>query len=153
MALHPCPRCKTLIPVGITYCDACRPEAEAQAAEAMERRAAFKRKQYNLAYNRRRDPQRQAFYNSKDWRTLSRAFLQSAGYKCQAKLEGCGRLAVEVHHVAPIRTPEGWERRLDWENLQAVCVACHNKLDGKTFTRKTQPGVIDLRDVMRELKE
>ena len=38
MALHPCPRCKRLVPVGVSYCEACRPEAEAQAQEAIERR-------------------------------------------------------------------------------------------------------------------
>lgn len=54
MAVHPCPMCKRLIPVGITYCDSCRPEAEARAAAAVER----KRKQYNRTYNKRRDPAR-----------------------------------------------------------------------------------------------
>lgn len=53
MALHPCPRCKQLIPVGIAYCDRCRPIAKAQAAEAIERRQAYKRAQYNKAYNKR----------------------------------------------------------------------------------------------------
>ena len=144
MALHPCPRCKLLIPVGIAYCDDCRPVAEAQAAEAIERRRAYRRAKYNKAYNQRRDPKYGRFYNSQDWRTLSRTKLQDCGYKCEAKLEGCQRLAVEVHHREPIKTPEGWDKRLDWDNLMGVCIACHNVLDGKTFKRKETPGVIDL---------
>ena len=144
MALHPCPRCKLLIPVGIAYCEDCRPVAEAQAAEAIERRRAFKRAKYNKEYNQRRDPKYGRFYNSQDWRTLSRTKLQDCGYKCEAKLEGCQRLAVEVHHMEPIKTPEGWDKRLDWDNLMGVCIACHNVLDGKTFKRKETPGVIDL---------
>ena len=145
MASHPCPRCKRLIPVGIAYCEDCRPVAEAQAAEAIERRRAFKRAKYNKAYNQRRDPKYGRFYNSQDWRTLSRAKLQDCGYKCQAKLDGCQRLAVEVHHIKPIKTPEGWDERLEWDNLMGVCIACHNVLDGKTFKRRETPGVIDLK--------
>lgn len=145
MASHPCPRCKRLIPVGIAYCEDCRPVAEAQAAEAIERRRAFKRAKYNKAYNQRRDPKYGRFYNSADWRTLSRAKLQDCGYKCEAKLDGCQRLAVEVHHIEPIKTPEGWDKRLEWDNLMGVCIACHNVLDGKTFKKRDIPGVIDLK--------
>lgn len=144
MALHPCPRCKRLIPVGVAYCEACRPMAEAQAAEAIERRQAFKRARYNKAYNKKRDPKYGRFYNSKEWRLLSRTKLQDCGYKCEAGLDGCGKLAVEVHHIKPIKTDEGWNARLEWDNLMGVCIACHNILDGKNFKRKAQPGVVDL---------
>ena len=145
MAVHPCPRCKRLIPVGVTYCEDCKPIAEAQAAEAKERRQAYKRAQYNKAYNQRRDPKYLQFYRSKEWRLLSKTKLQSCGYKCEAKLEGCGHLAVEVHHKKPIKTEEGWTERLEWDNLMGVCIGCHNILDGKTFKKKAQPGVIDLK--------
>jgi len=149
MTLHPCPRCKALIPVGVSYCESCRPTAEAQAAEAMERKRAYKQKQYNSTYNKRRDPKYLAFYRSKEWRLLSRTKLQDCRYKCEAKLEGCGRHAVEVHHIKPLKTEEGWEARLDWDNLMGVCVACHNVLDGKTFKKKDEPGVIDLKTLKR----
>lgn len=147
MAMHPCPRCGQLIPVGVTYCEGCRPAAEAQAAEAMERRRAYKRQKYNSIYNRRRDPKYLAFYRSKEWRLLSRTYLQRAGYKCQAKLEGCTGLAVEVHHKDPIQTAKGWGARLDWENLEAVCTSCHNKRHPEKFKKSAEPGVIDLRKI------
>lgn len=149
MTLHPCPRCKRLIPVGVSYCEACRPLAEAQAAEAIERKRAYKQKQYNRAYNKRRDPKYLTFYRSKEWRLLSKTKLQDCHYKCEARLEGCGRHAVEVHHIQPLKTEEGWEARLDWDNLMGVCVACHNILDGKTFKRKSEPGVIDLKTLKK----
>lgn len=147
MAMHPCPRCGQLIPVGVTYCEGCRPAAEAQAAEAMERRRVYKRQKYNSIYNRRRDPKYLAFYRSKEWRLLSRTYLQRAGYKCQAKLEGCTGLAVEVHHKDPIQTAKGWGARLDWENLEAVCTSCHNKRHPEKFKKSAEPGVIDLRKI------
>jgi len=152
MALHPCPRCRQLIPVGVQYCDDCRPVAEAQAAEAIERRRAYKVAKYNKEYNRRRnqeDSKYRKFRNSKPWKVTSRAKLQACSYKCEAKLDGCKGLAVEVHHIKPLKTPEGWDQRLDWDNLMGVCIACHNVLDGKTFKKKNEPGVIDMRTITR----
>jgi 5-methylcytosine-specific restriction protein A len=113
----------------------------------MERRRAYKRQKYNSIYNRRRDPKYLAFYRSKEWRLLSRTYLQRAGYKCQAKLEGCTGLAVEVHHKDPIQTAKGWGARLDWENLEAVCTSCHNKRHPEKFKKSAEPGVIDLRKI------
>ena len=122
--------------------------AEAQAAEAIERRRAYKAAKYNKKYNSQRDPKYIAFYRSKDWKTLSRAKLQDCGYKCEARLdEECRGLAVDVHHIKPIKTDEGWDERFEWSNLMGVCVHCHNLLDGKTFKRREDDGVIDMRRV------
>ncbi|MBS6544000.1 MAG: HNH endonuclease [Veillonella sp.] len=38
-------------------------------------------------------------------------------------------LATIVHHVEEIRTPIGWEKRLDINNLESICQSCHNKED------------------------
>ena len=151
VAVHPCPRCGALIPVGITYCAECKPLAEAQAAEAIEHRQAIKKAKYDRRYNRRRDPKYMEFYRSKEWRLLSRVHLQARGYHCEAQLEGCTRLAVEVHHRRPIQTDDGWARRLDPENLEAVCINCHNKRHER-FKRQTESGVVDLKRVAEELK-
>lgn len=141
MAMKPCPRCKRLIPQGLAYCEQCKPVVLAQMAEAKERKA----RRYNKTYNKQRDPKYKAFYNGKAWRTTSEAKLQSCGWKCEAKLEGCQGRACEVHHIEPLRTPGGWGRRLDWSNLQGVCTACHNKLDEKNFRKKLDDCVIDLK--------
>jgi 5-methylcytosine-specific restriction endonuclease McrA len=146
--LKPCPRCKKLIPNGAAYCPECRPQAEADRAEAQARKTDYLRKKYNRKYNARRDPKYTAFYNSPDWRKTSRAKLQSVSYECQARLEGCQRIACEVHHVEAIQTPKGWDRRLEWENLEALCTSCHNGRHPEKFKRRpTGDGVIDLRNI------
>ena len=143
MLLKPCPRCKKMMPYGPPYCSACKPIAEAEIKAIRERNAQKKAE----AYNRARDPKYRAFYNSKGWRVLSRAFLQSFGYKCQARLsDKCQGVATEAHHVKPIQTPEGWERRLDWSNLEAVCTVCHNLRHPEKLRATTPQGVIDLRN-------
>ena len=149
MAVHPCPRCKRLVPVGVSYCEACKPIAEEQAREAVERRQAYKRAKYNRAYNKRRDPKYLTFYRSKEWRLLSKTKLQDCGYRCEAKLEGCTHLAVEVHHVEPIQTDNGWDRRLAWDNLEGVCTSCHNGRHPEKLRKKAEPGVVDLAKLER----
>lgn len=143
VALHPCPRCKRLIPVGITYCDDCRPEAEAAAAAAAERRQQARRQRSNQRYNAKRSAELTRFYQSKEWRGLSRWYLESINYQCEARLEGCQRIACEVHHIKPVRTPDGWAHRLDSAGLMGLCTACHNRLEPRYG--KTPPGVIDLK--------
>ena len=147
--LKPCPKCKRLIPHGWSYCPDCKPIAEAEREAAKEQR----RLQYNKKYNQRRsqeDPKYRTFRNSKAWRTTSKAKLQACGWECEAGVSpDCPGLACEVHHIKPLKTPEGWDRRLDWSNLMGVCVQCHNILDGKNFKKKQDEGVIDLRTVKR----
>ena len=153
MALvKPCPRCKRLIPQGWAYCPDCKPIAEAERQAKQERRAEFLQKKYNKRYNLRRsqeDPKYRQFRNSKPWKATSKAKLQSIKYKCEAQLDGCQRTACEVHHIKPLKTPEGWELRLDWDNLMGVCTACHNILDNKGFRGKKDESVIDLRTLKR----
>jgi RNA polymerase subunit RPABC4/transcription elongation factor Spt4 len=151
--LKPCPRCGVLIPRGWVYCPNCKPLAEAERDAARERRAEYLRKKYNQKYNSKRaqdDPKYRTFRNSKAWRETSRAKLQGCGWECEAKVSPqCRGLACEVHHIEPLRTPRGWDRRLDWSNLMGVCVPCHNVLDNKIYKGKhITEGVIDMRTVL-----
>lgn len=118
MLLKSCNKCGTLIPYGSAYCDICRPIVE---AEREARRLEYS-KASNRRYNAKRDPKYIRFYNSSDWRILSRKRLQDDGYKCVL----CKKIASEVDHIKPIQTPEGWELRLDYNNLQSLCIDCHN---------------------------
>ena len=145
MTYKPCPRCKKLIPAGLSYCPICKPIAEEALTEAREHNARMRARKYN----HRRDPKYTAFYNSKPWRMTSKRKLDSCGYRCEARLEGCARVACEVHHIKPLKTPEGWERRLDWSNLMGVCIQCHNILDNKNFGRSADDDVIDMRTIKR----
>ena len=143
--MKPCPRCKRLIPHGVQYCTTCAPIRAAELEAIRDRNA---QRKANL-YNRRRDPKYLAFYRSQAWKAQSRAKLQSSGYKCEARLTGCQGLAVEVHHIKPIQTPEGWDLRLEWENLEAVCVNCHNGRHPEKLRKANNDGVIDLRTIDR----
>ena len=142
MLMKPCPRCRRMMRYGPAYCEECKPLAEAELTEKREQNAQRKAQ----LYNRRRDPKYLTFYRSKAWREMSRAFLQQAGYRCEAHLSiECKGIAYEVHHVKPIQTPEGWDRRLDWSNLEAVCGVCHNLRHPEKLKRQTPEGVIDMR--------
>lgn len=146
MLMKRCPRCKRMMPYGPAYCAECKPLAEAELQAIRDRNA----KKRASTYNRARDPKYLTFYRSKAWRTLSRSFLQAAGYKCQARLStDCTRTATEAHHVEPIQTPGGWERRLDWSNLEAVCTVCHNLRHPEKLRKATPEGVIDMRTLKR----
>lgn len=80
----------------------------------------------------------------------SRSKLIACNYQCEAGLERCTRLAVEVHHIKPLKTPEGWEQRLEWANLMGVCINCHNILDGKNFKRKEEDdGIFDMKTLKK----
>lgn len=129
MLLKSCARCGNLIPYGATYCSTCEPIVR----EQRERRLAEYRAKAQANYNRKRDPKYTTFYSSKDWRTLSRKYAQDHGFRCEL----CGQIATEVHHKDYIQTPSGWERRLDYDNLELLCVTCHNKRHERFKSKKS----------------
>ena len=108
---------------GSTYCSEC----------LAERRVSQKRdRDYKIEYEKRvesEDPRYRRFYRSNEWRLVSRHYANSVGYRC----EECGAWGTDVHHVEPIQTAEGWERRFDETNLKMLCVRCHNKAHGRSF--------------------
>lgn len=128
MLLKSCNRCGNLIPYGPSYCSTCRPIVEAER----EARIKESKKASNRKYNQKRDPKYIRFYNSLEWRTLSAKYMQDKGYKC----ESCNAMATQVHHTKAIQTPEGWELRLDYDNLELLCTSCHNKAHNRFVKRK-----------------
>ncbi len=128
MLLKSCHRCGNLIPYGSAYCTTCAPIVEAARVERMKE----SRKAGNRRYNKTRDPKYLRFYNSNDWRVLSLKYTQDKGYRCEA----CGAMATQVHHIKAIQTPEGWELRLDYNNLELLCIDCHNRRHGRFEKKK-----------------
>lgn len=118
MLLKSCNRCGNLIPYGSTYCTTCAPIVRAER----EARIAESKKESNKRYNKTRDPKYIRFYNGIEWRTLSARYTQDKAYRC----EECGAMATQVHHKNAIQTPEGWDHRLDYNNLELLCTRCHN---------------------------
>lgn len=128
MLLKPCGRCGNLIPYGATYCSTCRPIVEAER----EARLRESRLKSNREYNKTRDPKYLRFYNSIEWRTLSAKRLADDGYQCL----WCKRIATEVDHIIEIQTPEGWTKRLDYDNTRSLCHACHDRRHGRFIKKK-----------------
>lgn len=78
-----------------------------------------------------RSPAYQKLLNSKRWREL-RARYREAHPLCERCLaEGRVSPTVDIHHVKPVEgegandLTEMKARCFDWNNLQALCVACH----------------------------
>lgn len=121
MLLKACRRCGSYIEYPRVYCSKCLPIVETER----EARRIDTKREVDRRYNKNRDKKYLRFYNSPEWRRLSTQYMVDVSYKCEGK--NCRRIATEVHHIVPIQTPEGWERRLDYTNLKAVCTDCHNK--------------------------
>lgn len=142
MLIKFCKRCGAVIRYPRTYCESCQAlvneEREAYRTEA--------KRKADREYNRRRDPKYIRFYNSEDWKILSATYIQDRGYRCEC----CGKIATEVHHVDPIQTPSGWDRRLDYTNLEALCTACHNKRHGRFQPRKRRGSTSALSTTRRQ---
>ncbi|MDE6707865.1 MAG: HNH endonuclease [Oscillospiraceae bacterium] len=145
MAYKFCPRCKKLIPHGLAYCSECKPLAEQALQEKIQYNKAMRQKKYSS----RRNSKYTKFYHSKDWKNLSRYKLEQVAWKCEAHLdERCTSVAVEVHHIKPIQTEEGWNLRLDWDNLEAVCTHCHNLRHPEKLKKRTTSGVFDMKKLL-----
>jgi len=66
-----------------------------------------------------------SFYSGKAWKSTQAAYMMSQHYICQR----CGGAARIVHHIKRI-TPQNihdFSVTLDWSNLEALCIDCHNK--------------------------
>lgn len=76
------------------------------------------------------------FYNSAAWIKTSKAYAASRFYVC----EKCDEPAKQyvVHHKIHL-TPQNINDpsvALNWDNLQLLCLECHNKEHGRKHKRK-----------------
>ena len=124
MLIKKCARCGRLMPYGGSYCGICAPIV---AAEQEQRRAERQKEWQRKADQKRKGDPVTAFYRSKEWITLSKAYLQAARWRC----ERCGSVAECVHHKHYIRSDGGWEKRIEWDNLEALCASCHAEEHGR----------------------
>jgi hypothetical protein len=69
------------------------------------------------------------FYAGVRWRKLRAAYLKA--HPCCTICQARGRTtaAGHVHHIRPRRACP--DRAYDWDNLQAVCAACHNAIEAR----------------------
>lgn len=120
-----CPRCRRqFIPYEISHCMDCLPIIQAEN----DQRKAATMKKYNKKYDAQRKPEEVRFYQSAEWKSL-RDFKMANCYglceECQKN--GIVKPATQIHHIIPIQTAEGWQRRLEVDNVTCLCVECHNK--------------------------
>ena len=86
------------------------------------------RRQVNNEYNRyTRDEDDKNFYNSTAWRRLSRIQLRREPLCAECLRAGRITPAEIADHIQPIRDGGA---RLDSENIQSLCRACHNRKHG-----------------------
>ena len=65
------------------------------------------------------------FYQSKEWQLLrNQKWCQADGLCEMCRAKGIIKSAKEIHHRIPIE--EEWSKRLDYDNLVALCSDCHN---------------------------
>lgn len=66
------------------------------------------------------------FYSSSKWRKLRKRALIRDEYCCvSCKREGIIQVGEVADHILP--TEFFWDKRLDINNIQVLCKACHNK--------------------------
>lgn len=84
--------------------------------------------------------QGQKVYNSRKWRRVRKAYLESQNYLC----ERCGQPARIVHHKKYLTAENASDNEIayDFDNLEALCQNCHNtehehfEKVGAVFTKK-----------------
>lgn len=93
--------------------------------------------------------QKRKFYDSKEWKRLREKVKRRDNYECQeCKRNGYvsidtneysesarrKKIALVVDHIKELE--EYPELALDMDNLETLCVDCHNKKHGRVFERK-----------------
>lgn len=68
------------------------------------------------------------FYQSSEWRKVREIVLMRDHWICQVCLrKGIVHEANLVDHIIEVRSPNGWSKRLDIDNLEAINRSCHNR--------------------------
>ncbi|MCM3291834.1 HNH endonuclease [Paenibacillus sp. MER 180] len=102
--------------------------------------------------------QKRKFYDSKDWKHLREEVKRRDNYECQeCKRNGLvtintneysesakrKKIQLVVHHIKELEHHP--ELALDIDNLETVCVACHNKEHGRACEMKVNKWQADER--------
>ena len=86
----------------------------------------FKMKQKQMNYHEKYAE----FYNSAEWKNLrNQKFFDADGLCELCRKNGIIKESKEIHHIIPIE--EDWSKRLDYDNLIALCSDCHNAIHNR----------------------
>ena len=84
-------------------------------------------KEYLKIKEQYKDENIKRFRNSKWWKIKAKQIMKDSHYQCQlCKYEGRNTVAEEVHHIIPLSVD--FEKRLDDNNLIALCELCHDEV-------------------------
>jgi len=88
---------------------------------------------YNRHYDKyKRDKKARAFYKSREWRAVRLLALDRDHHECQeCKRQGRVSKGQNVHHIKELRDHP--ELALELDNLETLCIRCHNETHDKTF--------------------
>lgn len=92
--------------------------------------------------------ERRSFYNSIEWRRKRDAIKERDHYECQAckrqgkvgidvyeaNRNGRKKIKLVVHHIKELE--DNPELKLDDDNLETLCVECHNKIHDRDFSNR-----------------
>lgn len=80
------------------------------------------------------------FYGSPAWKQTRRAYMKSVGGLCERCMaNGIVKPAEVVHHKKPINEKNVGNANvtLSWNNLQALCAACHAEVHDEIYRERT----------------
>lgn len=107
------PMCRQRVELPNKYCEQHKGQSDKQYNKHV------RTNDFNKKYN--------DFYHSTQWtKTRKAKLMQSPLCEVCAK-QGTMTIADMVHHIIELRSPNGWEHRLDMNNLESICYSCHNK--------------------------
>jgi 5-methylcytosine-specific restriction enzyme A len=108
---HPCnePGCPALVPRGVSRCPTHQRQRQAE-------------------YNRTQRPARHQFYNTKEWRALSKQVLQE-GPNCR----DCGAPSTQADHILSVK--ERPDLALVRSNVTGRCGTCHSRRTAREHQR------------------
>lgn len=72
-----------------------------------------------------------AYLSSPAWRRRRKLVLERDRFTCQARLDGCGEMASQVHHL----TYDHWQNEPLFD-LISVCTECHESITGMDRARR-----------------
>ena len=125
--MKPCNQqtCRTLIPYDQQYCG--------QHTHLKRER----HRRYDAA-REREEPHIRAFYNSMAWRNLAYQTKLRDDFLCVKCLSKGMYIKADVaDHIIEIK--DDWDKRLDYENTQSLCHACHNQKTRAERERREVP--------------
>ena len=130
--MHLCnhPGCTTLIPYDQRYCSKHEYHKPIDQADNQERHK-INQMIYYKRINSQHEGKYQHFYRSSAWKKLSHRWLMMHPLCATWEARGIYRKGDLVDHIVELR--DDWSKRLDPNNLQTLCYACHNR---KTWREK-----------------